>query len=168
MDLITSLPQVSNYDVIVVYIDHFSKQTHVIPTTSNVDADGIADIHYCEIIQLHGISTKIVLDCGPQFAAQLMQALYHCLRITHTLTTVYHPQSNGQTECVNWEVKQHLQLFTNSCQDDWVKYLPTAKFVLNSHLHLAHQKTPFKLIYRYKPDFTVPAGPPTKFLALDQ
>jgi hypothetical protein len=46
VDLITGLPQVAGYDVIVVYIDHYSKQVHVIPTTSNVNAEGVADIHY--------------------------------------------------------------------------------------------------------------------------
>ena len=46
IDLITGLPQVGKYDVIAVYIDHYSKQVHVIPTTSDVDAEGITDIHY--------------------------------------------------------------------------------------------------------------------------
>jgi transposase InsO family protein len=70
---------------------------HAIPTTSDVDADGIVDIHYREIFRLHGILTKIVSDRGPQFAAQLMKALYQKLGITRALTTAYHPQSNSQT-----------------------------------------------------------------------
>ena len=48
-----------------------------------------------------------------------------------------------------------------------VRYLPTAEFVLNNQWHLAHQMTPFELIYGYQLDFTVPAGLPTKFPALD-
>lgn len=46
IDLVTGLPVVNGYDAIAVYIDHYSKQVHVIPTTSEVDADGMADIHY--------------------------------------------------------------------------------------------------------------------------
>jgi transposase InsO family protein len=138
VDLVTGLPQVGRYDAIAVYIDHYSKQVHVIPTTSDIDAEGIADIHYKEIFCLHGIPTKIVSDRGPQFAAQLMKALYQKLGITHALTTTYHPQSNGQTKRANQEVKQHLRLFANSRYDDWVTFLPTAEFVLNSRMHSAH------------------------------
>ena len=167
VDLITGLPLVDGYDAIVVYIDHYSKQVHAIPTTSEVDADGVAEIHYREIFRLHGIPTKIVSDRGPQFAARLMHALYQRLGITHALTTAYHPQSNGQTERTNQEVERHLRLFTNSRQDDWVKYLPTAEFVLNNRRHSAHQTSPFEVMYGFCPDFTVPAGPPTKFPALD-
>ena len=120
IDLVTSLPLVDGYDVIVVYTDHYSKQVHIIPTTTDVDANGVTDIHYCEIFHLHGISIKIVSDHGPQFAVCLMKALYEKLRITHALTMAYHPQSNGQTEHTNQKVKHHLQLFISSHQDDWV------------------------------------------------
>jgi hypothetical protein len=96
-----------------------------------------------------------------------MKALYQKLGITHALTTAYHPQANGQTEHANEEVEQHLCLFSNSCQYDWVEHLPTAEFVLNNRFHSAHRMTPFEVMYRYRPDFTVPVGPPTKFPVLD-
>ena len=149
VDLVTGLPPIEGYDAIAVYIDHYSKQVHVIPTHSEVDVEGIADIHYREVFCLHGVPTKIVSDRGPQFAAQLTQALYHKLGITHALTTAYHPQSNGQTERANQEVKRHLRLFTNARQDNWVKYLPTAEFALNSRWHSTHQMTPFEVVYGY-------------------
>ena len=167
IDLITGLPRIGEYDAIVVYIDHYSKQVHALPTTSDVDAEGIADIHYHKIFHLHSIPTKIVSDRGPQFAARLMKALYNKLGITHALTTAYHPQSNRQTERTNQEVERHLRLFTNSRQDNWVSFLPTAEFVLNSRMHSAHHTTPFEIMYGYHPDFTVPVGPPTKFPALN-
>ena len=69
VNLIMGLPRVGQYDAIVVYIDHYSKQVHVLPTTSEIDAEGIADIHYCKIFQLHGIPMKIVSNRGPQFTA---------------------------------------------------------------------------------------------------
>ncbi|PIL32326.1 hypothetical protein GSI_05572 [Ganoderma sinense ZZ0214-1] len=168
VDLITGLPLVDGFDAIIVYSDHYTKQVHVLPTTTDVDAAGIADIHYREIFRLHGIPTKVVSDRGPQFAARFMHALYTKLGITRALTTAYHPQSNGQTERANQEVEKHLRLFSNARHDDWVKYLPTAEFVLNSRVHTAHGMTPFEILYGYQPDFTIPMGPPTKFPALNE
>jgi Integrase zinc binding domain len=69
VDLITGLPQIGRYDAIVVYINHYSKQVHVLPTSSDVDVEGIVDIHYQEIFRLYSIPTKIISDRGPQFAA---------------------------------------------------------------------------------------------------
>ena len=34
-------------------------------------------------------------------------------------------------------------------------------------MHSAHRMTPFEVMYGYRPDFTVPTGPPTKFPALN-
>jgi hypothetical protein len=46
VDLITGLPKSNGYDMILTYVDLYSKQVHVIPTHTMVDANGIADIHY--------------------------------------------------------------------------------------------------------------------------
>jgi hypothetical protein len=87
IDLITGLPLVGGYNTIIVYIDHYSKQVHALPTTSDINAKGVADLHYHEIFCLHGIPTKIVSDRGPQFTARLMKALYQKLGIIYALTT---------------------------------------------------------------------------------
>ena len=167
VDLITGLPPVAGFNAIAVYIDHYSKQVHVIPTTSDVDAEGMADIHYWEIFWLYGVSTKIVSNRSPQFTAHLMKVLYFKLSITYALITTYHPQSYSQMEQANQEVKHHLRLFNNSCCNDWVTHLPTAEFVINSHIHSAHQMTLFEIMYGCCPDFTVLIGPPTKFPTLE-
>lgn len=55
INLITGFSQIGRYDAIAVYIDHYSKQVHVIPMISDVNVEGIVDIHYKEIFHLHGI-----------------------------------------------------------------------------------------------------------------
>jgi hypothetical protein len=44
-------------------------------------------------------------------------------------------------------------------QDDWVKYLPTAEFALNSREHSATGKSPFYLLYGYNPEFHISVNP---------
>ena len=106
--MVTGLPLSNGYDAIVTYVDLYGKQAHFVPTTTTVDAAGIADIHYREIFRLHGIPNEFVSDRGPQFTAKFMRELYKKLGINASLTMAHHPQSNGQTEHTNQEVEKYL------------------------------------------------------------
>ena len=66
-------------------------------------------------------------------------------------STVWHPQTNGQTECVNQELDQYLQLFVNKQQDDWYDLLFMAEFQHNNYVYSATQQPPFLLDTRCIP-----------------
>jgi hypothetical protein len=131
VDLITQLPESCGYDSICVYVDHHLDQCHLIPCTTKINAEGVADLHYKEIFHLHGVPQKIYLDRGLQFTARFIQALYKKLGINTGFTTAYHSQDNSKVERKNKEVEQYLHLFCHKTQDNWVDHLPTAKFALN-------------------------------------
>jgi hypothetical protein len=168
VDLITQLPPSNHFDSIAVYVDHYSDQAHLVPCKSNLTAEGAADLYYRDVFRLHGIPKKVFSDCGPQFAARFMRALYKRLGIETGLTTAYHPEENGKVERKNQEVEQYLRLFCDKRQEDWAKHLPAAEFALNSRIHSGTSKAPFELIYGYCPDFTVPIGKRSNMPGLDQ
>ena len=60
-------------------------------------------------------------------------------------STAWHPQTDGQTERVNQELDQYLQLFVNEWQDNWYDLLPIAEFQHNNHVHFTIQQPPFLL-----------------------
>jgi transposase InsO family protein len=74
-----------------------------------------------------------------------MRELYKLLQVEGNLSTAYHPQMDGQTERVNWEVKKYLRTFINYRQDDWADWLPLAEFAYNNAIHEATGQTPFFL-----------------------
>jgi hypothetical protein len=168
IDFITQLPPSNHFDSIAVYVDHYSDQAHLVPCKSNLTAEGTANLHYRDVFRLHGIPKKVFSNCGPQFAAQFMRALYKCFGIKTGLTTAYYPEENGKVKCKNQEVEQYLRLFCDKRQEDWAKHLPAAEFALNSRIHSGTFKAPFELIYRYCPDFTVPIGKRSNMPGLDQ
>ena len=61
--------------------------------------------------------------------------LYQLLRVKLAATTAYHPQGDRQTEQVNQELEQDLQLFINERQDDWDELLPLAEIQYNHDVH---------------------------------
>ncbi len=158
----------SGKDCILNIVDHYTKQIHLFPVTSQITADGVASIYFEQVFPLHGIPKKIISDRGPQFAARSMCVLYKRLRIESGITMAYHPQANGQVERKNQEVEVYLCMFISKQQDDWVNLLPTAEFVINSWLNSATGHMPFEMLYGYTPDFTIPAGRPTGIPVLDK
>ena len=74
-----------------------------------------------------------------------MRRLNKILGIKVMASTAYHPQTDGQTERVNQEVKQFLRLFVNQRQDDWYDWLSIAEFAYNDWVHALTQTSPFML-----------------------
>ena len=62
----------------------------------------------------------------------MMKELYKLLHIEGNPSTMYHPQTNGQTECINQELEQYLHLCVNHRQTDWSKWLSLAEFAYNN------------------------------------
>ena len=58
---------------------------------------------------------------------EFMKELYRTLGVKLAATTAYHPQGDRQTEWINQELEQFLQLFINQRQDDWDNLLPLAE-----------------------------------------
>jgi len=73
------------------------------------------------------------------------------LGISLRLSTVYHPQTDGQTERVNQVLEQYLRVFTSYNQDNWSAILPHASFAYNNSIHTATDLSPFYANFGYHP-----------------
>ena len=168
IDLISPLPMSKGKDMILNVVNHYTKQIHLFPVTSQITADRVAGIYFDFVFPLHGVPHKIISDRGPQFVARSMHALSKWLGIDAGLITAYHPQANGQVKQKNQEVEAYLCLFISKCQDDWVDLLSPAEFDINSWLNSVTGHMPFELLYGYTLDFTIPAERPIGIPLVDK
>jgi len=129
----------------MVVVDSLTKQAHFLLVNTIITAEGSARQFRDNIWKLHGLPTHTVSNRGPQFTAAFTAEVYCLLGIKAAKTTAYHPQADGQTERVNQELEQYLQLFIGKRQDDWADLLPMAEFQYNNHIHSSTQQTPFFL-----------------------
>src|SRR5882762_2967355 len=80
-----------------------------------------------------------------------MRDLYSMTRVESNLSTVYHPQTDGQTKRINQEVEQYLHIFINERQTDWSEWLPSASFSYNNKTHSSTRYSPFYINHGMHP-----------------
>ena len=158
MDFITGLPLSDTYDAIMVVVDRFTKMAHFIPTDISVTSERTAQLYIDNVFKLHGLPKSIISDRGPQFDAVFWQQFWKQLKVKRTLSTAYHPQTDGQTERVNSIISQYLRSFVDYQQLDWTRYLALAEFTYNNTVHSATKVTPFYADTGRHPRFDVAAN----------
>jgi len=151
IDFVVELPSSSRHDAVITVVDSVLKQVHFILMHTTVTVEGAARLFLHQVWKLHGLPKCVILDHGPQFIACFTKELYCLLGIKLVSSTAWHPQTDRQTECVNQELDQYLQLFVNERQDDWYDLLPMAEFQHNNHVHSATQQPLFLLDTRQLP-----------------
>jgi len=108
VDFITKLPVVAGKDAVLVVCDRLSKMTHFVAITEGTSVEGLARLFRDNVWKLHGLLESVVSDRGPQFVAELTKELNRMLGIKTKLSTVFHPQTDGQMERMNQELEQYL------------------------------------------------------------
>jgi len=142
---VVELLESSGHDAVMTVVDSISKRVHFVLTHTTVTAKGAARLFLHHVWKLHGLLKHVVSDRGPQFIASFTKELYRLLGIQLSSSTAWHPQMDGQTECINQELNQFLHLFVNEQQNDWYYLLPIAEFQHNNHVHSVTQQPLFLL-----------------------
>ena len=132
VNFISELPESHGYNTVMNVVDSVSKMSHFIPMHTMITALGVAHLFLTHVWKLHGLPRQVVSNWSPQFIAEFTQEFYCLLGVKLAATTAYQPWGNGQTEQVNQELEQYLQLFVNERQDDWDELLPLAEFQYNN------------------------------------
>ena len=69
MHFVVQLPPSQGYDAIYVYVDRFTKMAHFVATSSNVTAEGTADLYLKNIFKSYRLPEDVVSDQGTQFVS---------------------------------------------------------------------------------------------------
>jgi len=146
MDLITQLPKSrQGNDAIVVFVDKLSKMVHLVATKTTVTAPQLAEIFWSTVVRHHGLPSSIVSDRDPRFTGHFWRALWKCLGTQLTMSTAFHPQTDGQTERANRTLEEMLRSYVSFQQKDWDEHLVAAELAFNASKHASTGFTPFYL-----------------------
>ncbi|KAL5548179.1 hypothetical protein UlMin_003410 [Ulmus minor] len=124
IDLIGPLPQgICRMKFVVVAIDYYTKWVEAKPfpeTTETRTTNFISKNIICRF----GIPHSLVSNNGTQFNLAELRKLCLELGIKKHLSSVAHPQSNGQVEAVNKTIKRNLERKLEGSRNVWVEELP--------------------------------------------
>ena len=131
--------------------------TVMCPTTRYPEAFPLKNIFAKTIVgkltylfTFHGIPKEIQSDRGTNFTSNLFTAVLTELGITQTLSTAYHPQSQGALERCHQTLKALLRKFCHEQEQDWDEALPYVLFAIRETPNESLGVSPFELLYGRK------------------
>lgn len=130
------------YQNILVVVNQLTKMWHLIPCQF-MTKKKTAHLFHQHVWKHHELSSTIISDHSTQFVTHFWDELCHCLDIKSALFTVYHSETDEQTENTNKILKQYLQIYVIYLQNDWVNWLLSAEFVTNNHVFETTQYSSF-------------------------
>jgi len=149
-DFITDLPESLGYTKILVVVDRFTKMAHFIPLSTK-DSPTVAKAYLENVWKYHGFPEDVVSDRDGTFTGQYFTDLYNYLGVKRSMSTAFHPQTDGQTERINQVIEAYLRSYCNYEQNDWAEMLSMAEFAYNNSKHSATKISPFYANYGYEP-----------------
>ncbi|GJY46028.1 putative reverse transcriptase domain-containing protein [Tanacetum coccineum] len=126
MDFVTKLPRTSSgHDTIWVIVDRLTK---------------------------HGVPISIISDCDSHFTSMFWQSMQEALGTCLDMSTTYHPQTDGQSECTIHTLEDMIRACVLDFGGSWDVHLPLVEFSYNNSYHSSVDVPfpPFKALYGRK------------------
>ncbi|KAK3569967.1 hypothetical protein QTP86_007794 [Hemibagrus guttatus] len=151
VDFIANLPVFGGCTCVLMIVDWFSKSCRLVPLPGQPTAMDMAERVFNHVFRYYGLPEDIVSDRGSQFTSRVWRAFFKRLGVTVSLSSGYHPQTNGQTERKIQEVGRFLRTFCHSHQESWSQFLGWAEYAQNSLRQPTTGLTPFQCMLSYQP-----------------
>nr|GFB47643.1 reverse transcriptase domain-containing protein [Tanacetum cinerariifolium] len=130
---------------ILVSVDYLSKwvEAKTLPTN-----DARVVVKFLKsLFSRFGAPKAIINDRGTHFCNDQFSRVMEKYRVTHRLSTAYHPQTSGQVEVTNRGLKRILERTVGENRASWSDKLEDALWAFRTAFKTSVGCTPYRLVY---------------------
>ena len=127
-------------------VDYVLKWVEAIPTRTN-DAKVMAQFLRSHIFSRFGTPRALITYNGTHICNKVIDKVLQKYGVCHRTSLAYHPQSNGQAEVSNREIKSILEKTVNNSRKDWSKKIEDALWAYCTTFKTPLGMSPFRLVY---------------------
>ncbi|GJU74115.1 putative reverse transcriptase domain-containing protein [Tanacetum coccineum] len=145
-----SLPRCSGHDTIWVIMDRLTKSIHFLPMREDYKMERLSRLYFNEIVARYGVLFSIISNCDSRFTSRFWQSMQEALGTRLDMSTVYHPQTDGQSDHTIQTLEDLLRACVLDFRGSWDVHLPLVEFSYNNSYHSSVRCAPFEALYSRK------------------
>ncbi|RVW61918.1 Gag-Pol polyprotein [Vitis vinifera] len=139
-------PMSFGYSYILVGVDYVSKWVEAVPCKHN-DHRVVLKFLKENIFLRFGVPKAIISDEGTHFCNKPFETLLAKYGVKHKVATPYRPQTSGQVELANREIKNILMKVVNTNRKDWSAKLLDSLWAYRTTYKTILGMSPYRLVY---------------------
>ncbi|XP_045831120.1 uncharacterized protein LOC123922450 [Trifolium pratense] len=131
---------------ILVCVDYVTKWVEAIPCQAN-DSHTVVKFLKENIFTRFGVPRILISDGGKHFCNKYLENVLEKYNVKHKVATPYHPQTSGQVEVSNRQLKQILEKTVSTSRKDWSMKLNDTLWAYRTAFKTHLGFSPYQLVY---------------------